>query len=107
MDFLEPEMKKGGNIVEYHACDFFPERWFSAVFVVRCDNTILYDRLESRGYNPKKLRHNIECEIFQMLLNEATDSYPEDIVFALSGETEKDFKESIKTVSEIVSKCIK
>lgn len=104
MDFLEPEMQKGGNIVEYHACEFFPERWFSAVFVVCCDNTILYDRLGNRGYNPKKLRHNIECEIFQTLLNEAKDSYSEDIVFTLSGETEKDFKESIKTISEIVSK---
>ena len=48
IDELEDKMQKGGNVVEYHGCDFFPERWFDAVFVLRTDNTILYDRLEQR-----------------------------------------------------------
>lgn len=48
LDHLEPIMEKGGNILEYHGCDFFPERWFDVVFVVRCENTILYDRLDAR-----------------------------------------------------------
>lgn len=107
MDFLEPEMSKGGNIVEYHACDFFPERWFSGVFVVSCNNTILYDRLVKRGYNPEKLRQNVECEIFQTILNEAKDSYAEDIVFTLSGEMEKDFTDSIDAISNFVTKMNK
>lgn len=102
MDFLEPEMAAGGNIVEYHGCDFFPERWFDAVFVVQCNNTVLYDRLQERGYNPAKIKQNIECEIFQMVLNEATDSYREDIITPLSGETEPDFVESVKKISEFV-----
>lgn len=95
-------MSAGGNVVEYHGCEFFPERWFNAVFVVRCNNTILYDRLEKRGYNPIKLRQNIECEIFQLVLNEANESYDEDIVFELSGETEEDFVESINEIVEYV-----
>ena len=41
-------MSEGGNAVEYHSSDFFPERWFDAVFVLRTDNTILYDRLQQR-----------------------------------------------------------
>lgn len=41
-------MAKGGNIVDYHSCDFFPERWFDGVFVIRCNNTTLYDRLAAR-----------------------------------------------------------
>lgn len=48
IDELEDKMEEGGVIVEYHGCDFFPERWFDAVFVLRTDNTILYDRLEQR-----------------------------------------------------------
>lgn len=102
LDYLEPLMSAGGNIVEYHGCEFFPERWFNAVFVVRCNNTILYDRLEKRGYNPTKLRQNIECEIFQLVLNEANESYDEDIVSELSGETEDDFVESINEIVEYV-----
>lgn len=97
-------MANGGNIVEYHCCELFPERWFQAVYVVQCNNTILYDRLEKRGYNPTKLKHNIECEIFQESLNEATESYAEDIVHILSGETDADLQESIQTVTEFVEK---
>jgi adenylate kinase len=41
-------MARGGNIVDYHSCDFFPERWFDLVIVLQTDNTILYDRLEKR-----------------------------------------------------------
>lgn len=41
-------MGDGGVIIDYHGCDFFPERWFHIVFVLRTDNTNLYNRLESR-----------------------------------------------------------
>ena len=33
VDELEDQMCEGGNIVDYHGCDFFPERWFDIVFV--------------------------------------------------------------------------
>ncbi|XP_037716792.1 adenylate kinase isoenzyme 6 homolog [Drosophila subpulchrella] len=98
MDHLEPIMTKGGNIVEYHGCDFFPERWFQAVFVVTCPNTTLYDRLKDRNYNEKKLTSNIQCEIFGTILEEARDSYKPDIVFQLKGETKADAHQSLKTV---------
>lgn len=48
MDELEDQMCEGGNIVDYHGCDFFPERWFDIVFVLRTNNTVLYQRLEHR-----------------------------------------------------------
>ena len=48
MDEMEDSLAVGGCIVDYHSCDFFPKRWFDAVFVLRTDNSILYDRLQSR-----------------------------------------------------------
>ena len=48
IDELEDQMSEGGNIVDYHGCDFFPERWFDIVFVLQTNNTILYERLEKR-----------------------------------------------------------
>lgn len=99
MDYMEPLMQKGGNIVEYHGCDFFPERWFQAVFVVTCpNNTILYDRLKERNYNEKKLKSNLECEIFGTILEEAKDSYKPNIVFELKGETKQDAENSVKSI---------
>lgn len=62
-------------MVDYHGCDFFPERWFDFVIVLRCNNTILYDRLKARDYSEKKIRNNLECEIFNILLEEAVESY--------------------------------
>lgn len=46
-DELEDQMSAGGNIVDFHSCDFFPERWFDLVIVLRVDNTVLFDRLVS------------------------------------------------------------
>ena len=48
LDDLEPIMSAGGNVVEFHSVDFFPERWFDLVLVLRTDNTVLYDRLIAR-----------------------------------------------------------
>ena len=48
IDEMEDRMGQGGKIVDYHSCDFFPERWFDIVFVLRTDNTFLYDRLANR-----------------------------------------------------------
>uniref|UniRef100_T1GGZ5 Adenylate kinase isoenzyme 6 homolog n=1 Tax=Megaselia scalaris TaxID=36166 RepID=T1GGZ5_MEGSC len=102
LDFMEPIMKKGGNIVEYHGCDFFPERWFQGVFVVRCNNTTLFDRLKERDYNDKKIASNVECEIFGTIYEEALESYKEDIITELKGETLKDLEEGCKKVKDFV-----
>ena len=48
IDEMEDVMTDGGNIVDYHGCELFPERWFDIVFVLRTDNTALYDRLQQR-----------------------------------------------------------
>ena len=45
---MEDQMTEGGRIVDYHGCDFFPERWFDIVFVLRTNNTALFDRLSKR-----------------------------------------------------------
>ncbi|XP_026290389.1 adenylate kinase isoenzyme 6 [Frankliniella occidentalis] len=100
LDTMEPIMANGGKIVDYHGCDFFPERWFNIVFVLRTDNTILYDRLSERGYTGKKLSDNVECEIFQTLLEEAKSSYDEDIVHELQSST---LAEAASNLERIVS----
>jgi adenylate kinase len=41
-------MEEGSILVDYHGCDFFPERWFDLVVVLQTDNSILHDRLTSR-----------------------------------------------------------
>ena len=118
-------MAEGNNLVDYHGCDFFPERcrprpvvdrrlcsdlgsgrshcdhassdrcasgrmdaqksartlvlapcrWFDLVVVLMADNTVLYERLEKRGYEQKKISENVQCEIMQVIAEEARESY--------------------------------
>ena len=48
LDALENEAKAGGCIIDWHACDLFPESWIDLVVVLRVDSTTLYDRLSAR-----------------------------------------------------------
>ncbi|XP_057782701.1 adenylate kinase isoenzyme 6 homolog [Salvia miltiorrhiza] len=102
-DELEDVMEQGGNIVDHHGCDFFPERWFDHVVVLQTDNSVLYDRLAKRGYTGKKLSNNVECEIFQVMLEEAKDSYPENIVVALRSDCVEDIDRNISTLTDWVT----
>ncbi|GAV62083.1 AAA_18 domain-containing protein [Cephalotus follicularis] len=101
-DELEDMMEEGGNIVDYHGCDFFPERWFDRVIVLQTENSVLYDRLSKRGYTGDKLTNNIECEIFQVLLEEAKESYPEETVVALKSDTIEDISRNVTALTDWV-----
>ncbi|XP_071493649.1 adenylate kinase isoenzyme 6-like [Diadema setosum] len=100
IDELEDEMKAGGRILDYHSCEFFPERWFDLVYVLRTDNSILYNRLEQRGYAGRKLEDNIQCEIFQTILEEAFSSYLPSIVKELPSNTPDDMEQNIDRIAE-------
>jgi adenylate kinase len=54
------------------------------------------------GYNSKKIQNNIECEIFQMALDEARSSYKKDIVFDVRGETEEDMEKNLEHVEKFL-----
>ncbi|CAJ0576599.1 unnamed protein product, partial [Mesorhabditis spiculigera] len=105
LDHIEGRLdsESGGTVVEYHGCDFFPERWFDFVIVLRCDNTLLYDRLAARGYPDRKIRENIECEIFGSLLQEAQESYPEERIHALKSESIEEMNKNLDHISELIA----
>lgn len=76
------------------------ERWFDIVFVLRTDTTKLYDRLVERGYKGKKLEDNIDCEIFQTILEEAKTSYKPEIVHELTSNTMDQVTENINRICQ-------
>jgi broad-specificity NMP kinase len=61
IDYLEEKLedKPDGNIIDYHGSDFFPERYFDLVVVLRCDTDLLYKRLKKREYSEKKISENV------------------------------------------------
>ena len=105
LDQLEPLVRRGGMILDYHSSEFFPERFFSHVIVLTCgrENTkVLYERLEKRdGYTKEKIRQNVECEIFGECVEEAKEAYTGDgVVHVRSNETEEEMEETVKFIAE-------
>ncbi len=47
-DELEDVMASRNNVVDFHSSDFFPERWFDLVIVLRTANDMLFPRLQAR-----------------------------------------------------------
>ncbi|KAH8936393.1 hypothetical protein BDL97_17G082000 [Sphagnum fallax] len=101
-DEMEDMMRDGGNLVDYHNCDFFPESWFDYVAVLQTDNSVLYDHLTNRGYMGCKLQNNMECEIFQVLLEDAYEFYNLDIVQALLSNTIEDMSNNVEILSGLI-----
>ena len=106
LEELESMVREGGCVVDYHSCDLFPKSWFKAVFVLRTDNTVLYDRLMKRGYNQVKLKNNIECEIFQELLEEAREHFGLEIVTELYSNYPNDIDINLEVMSGVVKALI-
>ncbi|EPZ34364.1 putative adenylate kinase isoenzyme 6 [Rozella allomycis CSF55] len=100
IDELESVVPNGGCIVDFHSCDFFPETWFDLVIVLRSDNTVLYDRLAKRNYSVKKITENIECEIMQVVLDEAMDAYAKEMVVELNNNTTEDMDSNVDRIME-------
>ncbi|KAI9203660.1 AAA domain-containing protein [Polychytrium aggregatum] len=106
VDELEPEMQQGGRIVDHHGADFFPERWFDLVVVLRADTQVLFGRLEQRGYSSKKIEENMECEIMQVVLDEARESYRPEIVVELPSNTVEDMENNVERIESWVTQFV-
>ncbi|KAI0194045.1 AAA domain-containing protein [Xylaria flabelliformis] len=98
LDALEDEVAAGGCIIDWHACEIFPERWVDLVVVLRVDTSTLYDRLKARKYPEKKLQENLDSEIMDVLLQEAQDSYNENIVVELTSNTTEEMDSNVDRI---------
>ncbi|KFY15914.1 hypothetical protein V492_01678 [Pseudogymnoascus sp. VKM F-4246] len=107
LDEIEEDVKKGGYIIDWHACDLFPKSWIDLVVVLRVDSTILYDRLKSRNYPELKLQENLDSEIMEVLLQEARDSYDEEIVVELRSDTSEEVDSNVARIEAWVAQWMK
>ena len=103
LDLLEPMcVAEGGCVVDFHSPEIFPESWFELVLVLRASTDVLYDRLTARGYNEKKRTENMECEIMQVVLDEAHESYDTNIVHEVPSNTLEEMEGNVARVESWV-----
>ncbi|KAG1783801.1 P-loop containing nucleoside triphosphate hydrolase protein [Suillus placidus] len=107
LDELEPLASAGGIILDWHTCEIFPERWADLVVVLRCNHTILWERLEKRNYPLKKIQENNEAEIMEVVLQEARDSYPQQIIVDLKSESSQDLENNVANIVEWINQWLK
>lgn len=66
--------KSNDNVViDSHLSHLLPKKYVDLCIITRCDLKILKKRLEQRGYNEKKVRENLDAEIFDLCLSEAEE----------------------------------
>ncbi|KAI4208078.1 MAG: hypothetical protein LQ346_000242 [Caloplaca aetnensis] len=98
LDAIEDETKPGGCLIDWHACDLFPESWVDLVVVLRSDSSILYDRLKARDYSEKKLQENMDAEIMEVLLTEAREAFEEEMVVELWSNGVEDMEGNVARI---------
>ncbi|KAH6891992.1 AAA domain-containing protein [Thelonectria olida] len=103
LDAIEDDVKLGGCIIDWHACDLFPRSWIDLVVVLRVDSSTLYDRLKARNYPESKLQENLDSEIMEVLLQEARESFDEEIVIELTSNGLDEMDSNVDRIEAWVS----
>ena len=87
-------------VVDFHSCELFPERWFDLVVVLRVDTDKLCDRLSERNYNAKKRSENVECDIMNVVPDEAMESYDTNIVQELKSNSLEELEQNVDRIEQ-------
>jgi len=68
--FIQKNSEKN-IVVDSHISHILPEKFFSKVFVLRCEPKILEKRLKGKNWSKEKIRENAEAEIIGLIEWEA------------------------------------
>lgn len=114
LDYMEATLQfKSGhresriNLIDYHCTEIFPESWIDLVVVLTTDNTTLYDRLLQRNYSQLKINENVECEIMQVVLTEAQDSYKPEIILVLDSTNTSDLEANTEEICKRIGQFLR
>ena len=64
---------KNGIVIDSHLSHYLQKRYVDLCIVTKCNLNILKNRLKKRKYNEKKIKDNLEAEIFNVCFEEARE----------------------------------
>lgn len=70
---LKKENKTKGIIIDSHMAQYIPAKYVDLCIVTKAPIETLKKRLKKRRYSELKIQENIECEIFDICLEEAKE----------------------------------
>lgn len=94
---------KDGMIIDSHLSHYLPSKYVDLCIITKCNLKVLEKRLKKRRYSNKKIRENLDAEIFDVCLNEAKENNHE--VFVV--DTSKGIKTAINSFSLEIKKGLK
>ncbi len=68
------KLLKEDSVVDSHLSHYLPASKVSKVVICKCSLKKLEERLKKRRYSKAKIRENLDCEIFDVCLVEATEA---------------------------------
>jgi len=80
LDAVRDHLGAWTGVLESHLAHHFEA---DHVVVLRCEPTVLKERLESRGESAAKASENAESEALDVVLSEAVDRYGDDAVYEI------------------------
>ncbi|EER06385.1 hypothetical protein Pmar_PMAR006156 [Perkinsus marinus ATCC 50983] len=89
---------KENVVIDFHSPDFLPPEWFDLVVVLRCSTDALWSRLEQRHYTEAKIKENVECEIFQTILDDCREHFGEEKVLEFQSVSIDDIATNVQSV---------
>lgn len=107
LKLLKSRIKEGNNILDFYSSDIFLRKWIDIVFVIRADNSVLYDRLTARGYSSVKLKNNLEYEIHGLSYEEASEKFDPDIVHIIENNTEEQLTDTVERICTWIKMWLK
>lgn len=66
----------------------------------RLSHASCIDVQHDRGYNDKKVGENVECEIMQVVLEEAKEAYPAEAVHEVPSNSLEELESNISRVAQ-------
>ena len=72
---IEEIIKKSKEslVIDSHLSHFINPKLIDLCIITKCNLKTLEKRLKKKGYNKDKIRENLDCEIFDICLNEAKE----------------------------------
>ena len=64
---------KENLVIDSHLSHYLSKKYVDLCIITKCDLKVLEKRLKKRKYNKSKIRENLDCEIFDVCLNEAKE----------------------------------
>jgi len=72
-ELLKKKKQMKGIIIDSHLSHYLARKHVDLCIVTKCELKELQKRLKKKGYSKNKIRDNLDCEIFDVCLNEARE----------------------------------